>query len=234
MYLYLLPFAVFNYMVALGFFSFYWGRHEKIYVGSIVGVVCLVSAVCGMIGATEKATIQLNGQTFLWCRLMEYTINTPLLTATMGEAFGCESHKVLRLTSLSASYCLCGFGAVLTTRWWLKIYFVALGCLLCGFVSLRLIQVSRNPPYQSKVAQVNLVMMCISYPLVICTWGLTDIWRVMPPKHEILLETLLMIFIKTTAILYVVGDEEWLKIQNMMYELPSHIFYVARSILFNH
>lgn len=232
---YLLPFFVMQYMMFIGCFSFYYHPPDRITLGSLVGIVCWISAVCGMVGSVEKAMLTLDGtRKIIWCKYAEYAINTPMLTAIMCESWGVPPNKTLRLTSLSASYCLCGLGAILTTRLWLQIYFVLLGCVLCLFVGFCLIQVSRHPPSPSKVALINLYMMCISYPLVVLTWGMSDIFHIMTPAQEFLYETMLMVAIKTTALLYVIGDEEYYQLSNCIWELPQHVFYVARSLVYNH
>jgi hypothetical protein len=76
-------------------------------------------------------------------------------------------------------------------------------------------------------------MMMISYPLVVVCWGLSDIFMVIDHRQQFFLETMLMVAIKTTALLYVLGDREWLTLSNCIWEAPGHVFYVARSVLFN-
>jgi hypothetical protein len=235
MYAYLLPFCATNYLMGIGAWSFYSRTNqEQITVGSLVGIVCFISSVCAMIGACEKSMISVNGKNFLWCRLLEYTLNAPLLTAIMAESFGVNPHKVLRLTSLTASYCLCGFGAVLSKRFWLKVYFVALGCLIYLFVTVRLLQVSRNPPHVSRVATINLYMSLISYPIVVFVWGASDVFELVDPKKEFFIETMLMVVIKTFSLLYVLGDEEYYKLSHQIWEAPQQTFYIARSVIYNH
>lgn len=234
-YPYILPLVIFHYMVGLSVFSFYYHPKDRITAGSIVGIVCLVSAVCGIIGSVERGMITIDNGThkILWCRLLEYTINSPMLMSIMCDSFGVTTDKNLRLTSLTCAYCLCGFAAVLSRRFWMKCYYVAFGCLLCLFVTYKMILVARNPPRVSRVAQVNLAMMLISYPLVVCTWGMYEIFDTIEPSYEMWIETILMVCIKSVALLYVIGDPEWRTIENQIWEFPQHCFFIARSILFN-
>jgi bacteriorhodopsin len=233
LHVYILPFMVMNYMMAIGCWSLYHNPPDRITIGSLVGVVCFVSAVCGMFGALEKAVAVVDGKSIIWCKYLEYSLNTPLLTAIMCESYGVDANKTMRLTSLTASYCLCGLGAVLTTRVWLRWYFVVVSLLTCAWVSFKLLQVAQSPPCESRVARLNVYMMMISYPLVVVCWGLSDIFMVIDHRQQFFLETMLMVAIKTTALLYVLGDREWLTLSNCIWEAPGHVFYVARSVLFN-
>jgi hypothetical protein len=156
-----------------------------------------------------------------------------MLVAIMCESYGSPPHKTLRLASLTASYCICGIAAVMSQRLWVQAYFITLGSLICAFVTLRLIQLAQNPPHPSRVATANLVCMCLAYPVVVCLWGLSDIYQVMPVHHEFLIETILMVIIKTVAFLYCLTDAEYTGIQNMIWEVPGQAFFIARSVLFN-
>jgi bacteriorhodopsin len=186
-----------------------------------------------MVGALEKAVAVIDGKTIIWCKYLEYTLNTPILTAVMCESYGVDHNKTMRLASLTASYCLMGLGALLATRIWLRWYFVIVSCLTCLWVSFRLLQVAQSPPCESRVGRLNVYMMCLSYPMVVCTWGLSDIFMVLNHRQQFFIETLLMVAIKSTALLYVLGDREWATVSNCIWELPGHVFYAARSVLFN-
>jgi hypothetical protein len=60
---------------------------------------------------------------------------------------------------------------------------------------------------------------------------MSDIFHIMSPSQEFFYETLLMVAIKTCALLYVIGDEEWATLGNQIWEFPQHVFYVVRSVL---
>lgn len=234
---YLLPFGVMMYMLIIGTYSMYKKpREQAIGVASLTGLVCYISAVCGMFGATENNQLTLaDGRRFLFCKFGEWTANNPLLCCIMCNSYGVCPNKTLRLATLTAGYCLCGVGAVLTSRLWMKLYFLILGCLMCAIVTSKLYVISLNPPTESRVATVNLWMMILVYPMYVCTWSLSpDVFGVIDTHQEYIAELVLMCLVKTCALLYVVGDQEWLSISNCIWELPGHLFFIARSVVYRH
>ena len=220
-------------MMLMGFFAFYWHKQDHITIGSIVGIVCWVSCFCAMIGSLDMAVIDVHGKPIIWTKYLEFCINCPMLVAIMCASYNASTHKTLRIASLTASYCICGIAAVATTRKWLQVYFLTIGCLICAFVTIRLLQIAQTSQRRSRVSDVNLALMCISYPIVVCLWGLSDIYQVISIHNEFFIETILMAIIKTTAILYCFTDEEYTSLQNIIWELPAQGFYVARSLVYN-
>lgn len=231
MYFYLLPFFCFIYFSALGFYCLVHTKQEKLGSGSVVGFVCVVCAFCQLLGACEVNMMTVHGtHTIVYSKYLEWMLCTPLWCFLILDSYGVDAIGTAQGMIYSISFCVCGFCAALTSRFWIKIWLVIQGCFCCLVVLWILWRVAVHPPRESRVAKINLIMTSLTYPIFTLTWALgPDVFAVTSLRNEFIWESCLSLFLKTIALSYTLTTEEF----NHFSEWPSAVFTVARSVLLN-
>lgn len=231
---YFLSLASFVYFSFMGAFALHYQPVDTITLGSLVGICCLLTAFNQMIGSTEKGNMSIDGRYVFVFKYLEWTVNTSLLTMMMCQSYGVPANLQLKLTSMTASYTLCGLGAVLTRRYWLKCFYMSLGAFIAVLVIARLFMISQNPVRPSRVATVNLYVMMLTFPLYCISSLSGDVFNMITHKQSFIIDMSLSIIVKTFAILYCLGDAEYTSAMNMIWECPANIFTVVRLVLTGH
>lgn len=234
---YLLPFFCFLYFIAIGSFCLL-KRHEgdcdRVTAGALTGLMCYISAFCQMLGACEVNAITYGGRTIVYSKYLEWSINTTLITALILEGYEGDVATQFKLSVYSFGFCLLGIGACLTHRLWLKIFFTVLGCLLSAMVIYRLLEVSRHPVRQSRIALTNLWTIIICYPMSVVTWCMSpDVFGVISARDEFIWESCLSIVVKGICVSFAFSEAEYLRFTNQMWETPDLVFRTARTVLVN-
>lgn len=192
----------------MGLFSLYKGSfihcnsHKAI---AIHGIICLINSFCYLLQAVHMDTLLIKGRTIKFLRYVEWSICSPLMILQIALTSHFTSQQTTPLIVLTTAFCICGTLASFTYIMWLKILLGVQGSIYCLIVvwNMWTFSIRNIPIMRSRVGIANLITATMIWPAFVITWALGhDVYDVISIKHELIVEMILSLFLKSFALSY--------------------------------